>query len=181
MSETVDATAKLYDLLAMTENGSIYTSPVSMASLYHPETLLSALRQTCARNCMLLRHVIVLQLAVQHPMDELHLSVSWMWEKGVPKSSVRTLAIEGLLIQGARFDGRHLSACEPSDPIFCTVPICLLTFVKLPNATESLLQVPLYAGAQRDRLLGHLGVPVTLESRDSFILYGTAFLLQAET
>ena len=99
-------------------NNAFYTSSLQLHFFLHPITFLNALRQQTSRN-------------LKQPMDNLKLVSSW--NNSLVSSQIK-VSIEGILIQGARFDGSNLADAESSDPIFAKVPTFQLAWV--PEVTS---------------------------------------------
>ena len=87
-------------------NNAFYTSPLQLHSFLHPTTFLNALRQQTSRN-------------LKKPMDSLRLVSSW--NNSLASFPIK-VSIDGILIQGSRFDGSNLTDSESSDSIFSKVP-----------------------------------------------------------
>lgn len=94
-------------------SNTFYTAPIQLHSFLHPIIFLNALRQQTSRQ-------------LKKPMDSLKLVSSW--NHSLTSSAIK-VTVDGVLIQGCRFDGQNLTDAESSDPIFAKVPVFQLAWV----------------------------------------------------
>lgn len=140
---------------------TFFTASLSLDIFFHPITFLNALRQQTSRK-------------LKRPMDSLRLMSEW---SSAGLSSPLKVTVEGLLIQGCRFDGANLSEVESDDPIFAKVPTFQLGWVPEESAAVAgRLSVPLYSTPSREGLVANLSVPVKA-SPAPWILAGVSFFV----
>lgn len=108
-------------------------------------------------------------------MDTLKLVSSW--SSGELASPIK-VSVEGILIQGCKFDGSQLIETEPSDPILAQVPQFQLAW--LPEESVNMtgkISLPLYLSASREALVTYLVAPLASSSAVPWILAGVALFI----
>ena len=87
------------------------------------------------------------------------------------------LAVSGLFIQGALFDGRHLHPVAADSPTSTAMPTCYVAWATKtsPLPVEPHLEAPLYVDAGRTNLLADIQLPLQDPSVSAqWILAGVA-------
>ncbi|KAI9102585.1 dynein heavy chain and region D6 of dynein motor-domain-containing protein [Phlyctochytrium arcticum] len=145
--------------------GTLFDSPLRMASLFHPITFLNALRQQTARQ-------------LKKPIDELKLTTTW-GSVSLPSKSL-SVTIGDIFIQGCTFDGARLQEAHPEDPTFMPSPNCNIAWVSesVPHAYDKFIELPLYEETSREKLVCKLIIPCA-DNHSLWILAGAAFFLEA--
>eukprot|EP00898_Chlorokybus_atmophyticus_P001659 jgi/Chlat1/2494/Chrsp175S08714 len=120
---------------------------LAVGQAYHPGRFISALRQHCAR-------------ALKTPMDQLTFLTCWDPARA-PGCSV---AVSGMQIQGALFDGQNISDCNPDTPSFTPVPVVRVAWVRPAarennNSSGDALMCPIYVSTDRSQLLAEAQLP----------------------
>lgn len=157
--------ARIRSLAAMVTSSTneILHQELDLNSFFFPVTFLSALKQQSAR-------------ATGEPMDTLELMSSWKSEKLAQSCAY----VNGLLIQGAQFDGKNLSDVGADALPTSKVPTVQLAW--LPPQARSpyaeTVQVPLYTSVDRSYALCELQLPVnSSDERIKWRLASTALFL----
>ena len=140
---------------------------MNLAHLYHADTFLNALRQQTARE-------------LKESMDNLQLVTTWDTTYNPGHSLAAT--VEGLLVQGAAMDGRRLTALAADAPSAAPVPA--VRFVWCPKSkplpTAAYLPAPLYRGADRQKVLFEVQLPLAPgEPADAWVLAGVALFVSS--
>ena len=157
--------AAVNDMVERTRRGSLLSGAVRLEDFFHPETFLNALRQQMARDAGV-------------AIDNLTLVTSWDGTGG-------GVAVEGMRVQGAVFDGGKLRDTASDAPPFATLPTCGLTWAAPgspgsggPKGGAPPLRVPLYLTEGRERAIAEVQFPVfDAEEASKWILAGTACFL----
>ena len=164
MKQAVNKVIIIQQLREKLAVGVLFKNAFSLSDLYHPITFLNALRQQTSR-------------ILKKPMDTLILMPSW--GENVLNECPLKANINGILIQGAIFDGSRLIEVTASDQVFCNVPEFQIGWV--PNS-EGLLQnrlsLPLYASPSRELVIAKL--PLLCNDPETWILDGTSFFINSE-
>jgi dynein heavy chain 2 len=158
--------AAVNDMVERTRRGSLLSGAVRLEDFFHPETFLNALRQQMARDAGV-------------AIDNLTLVTSW------DGTGPRGVAVEGMRVQGAVFDGGKLRDTASDAPPFVTLPTCELSWAAPgspgsggPKGGAPPLRVPLYLTEGRERAIAEVQFPVfDAEEASKWILAGTACFL----
>jgi len=147
--------------------GSLLDEVLYLDELFNPGTFLNALRQQTAR-------------VTSSSMDTLKL-VS-QWGKGARiRSADISITVAGLSLQGASFDGEHLSECHSSASELSSVEQVTIAYVQRtephPYPEDSCIGVPLYYTMDRETLLVELAMPTKPNDQNRWIMAGCALFL----
>uniref|UniRef100_A0A7S4VZY8 Dynein heavy chain C-terminal domain-containing protein n=1 Tax=Ditylum brightwellii TaxID=49249 RepID=A0A7S4VZY8_9STRA len=148
----------------MVAQGRPLENKVNFTNLFSPGAYLSALRQQTAKseNCS---------------MHDLRPSFSWN-ARYENLSSKLDVIVEGLVLQGGKFDGTSLEETHASAPDFIDFPPMIVSFVRNFEPTkENFLQTPLYSSSARDRLLMEIPLPCSKQEREKLILASIALFV----
>ncbi|XP_064481252.1 cytoplasmic dynein 2 heavy chain 1-like [Ornithodoros turicata] len=145
------------------EAGLLLQDHLDLAELFRPDTFLNALRQHSAR-------------VTHHPMDSLQFVTSW---KGRISKATVSITLDGLQLEGCRFDGRHLTECRHNSPSISSIPSC--TAAWLPKGYEvpysDVINVPLYTSTKREKVITTLSLPCNGD-QDLWLRCGVALFLR---
>jgi len=153
--------------------GRFLRAPVALHHFFSPGTFLSTVRQAAAR-----------QLGA--PTDSLALFNSWEPADFAGRCPV-TVTVTGLVMEGAKFDGRSVELMAASDA--ATALLRPVTFAWLPAHDPSgartasvfgdaAVEVPVYASVMRQRALFNLQLPAQTDAmREQLVLAGAAAFL----
>lgn len=137
---------------------------LNLSDLIHPETFLNALRQRSAR---------LFKVAI----DELKLVSSFESNK-IGKQGVAQ--IEGLFLQGCAFDGKFLQDIQGVANEIINLPVCNVSWIAEtqddPYPANSIVEIPVYHGIDREKLLCTFNMANNGSSADR-IISGVALIL----
>ncbi|RKO94668.1 hypothetical protein BDK51DRAFT_21975 [Blyttiomyces helicus] len=143
--------------------GSLFGSPIRLGDLFNPVTFLNALRQQTSRK-------------IRKPMDSLKLMSTWTSTE--LSTAATRVSIEGILLQGSKFDGTRLIEAGPDDPSYVPVPVCHLAWMPKEFNLSQRIELPLYLTPAREKTVATLQVPCQ-DDGAPWILAGVAFSLSA--
>jgi len=126
-------------------NGTLLPGPADLSELFHPDVFLNALRQETARK-------------TGTPINHLVFTCQW---NGEVKGAVCPVKIEGLLVEGALFDGSRLIECQRDSPTSCAVPSCNVAWVPSATPPSDCVEVPIYYSTEREQIVSCINVPCT--------------------
>ncbi|WKX91874.1 hypothetical protein Q1695_010144 [Nippostrongylus brasiliensis] len=136
------------ELATQPDQHDIRRKPVDFSKLFRPGRLLNALRQVTARTsgCT---------------MDELSLSSAW--DSSLLAGSI-SIQVEGILLQGALFDGQLRDTATSSPPV-SNAPQLTLGWMKIgtpsPYKNSECVAVPMYTDSTRSELIATISMPCT--------------------
>lgn len=161
----VAKTMALQSWVEKVERGSLLTSEVNLADLFHPNTFLNAIRQKTAR-------------LAKTSMDELRLVCSWIGKVGGAKYQVK---VGGLQIEGCVFDGTRLSENQRDSTTVSTVPSFYVAWIPKtspgPYTSGETISLPIYTSCTRETIITCIDVP-QVGSSNAWIQCGAAMILQ---
>jgi len=155
----VSAVDKSWQLVGQ---GGLLSQPINLSHFFQPQVFLNALRQQTARS-----------LGVS--MDSLKLVTSW--DQGALKDGV---AVTGLQLQGAIFDGRRLSEVPADGQTALALPPAKFAWIPKEAAAPyaNALPVPLYRTAERAAVIAEIQLPLgSAAEAPQWVLSGTACFL----
>ena len=130
MKGVIENAASVFAWKDAAKSGELLGNPIQLSKLFNPPTFLNALRQITARKSTCFSPFLKMLIPqVAKPIDSLMLCSTWI--KSEISSSPIKCQVEGLLLQGCRFDGTRLTELTPDDPTFIPVPICNIAW--MPN------------------------------------------------
>ncbi|KAI8844037.1 dynein heavy chain and region D6 of dynein motor-domain-containing protein [Chytriomyces cf. hyalinus JEL632] len=162
LTSAVRNTLNADSLCGKAQNGAIFSSPLSMASLFNPIPFLNALRQQTSRK-------------LKKPMDDFVLFSTW--KKAELAQAALPIAVEGLLLQGCTMDGSRLIEATAEDASFAAVPTVYIAWMPKNFVLPSRMDIPLYVTPSREKIVGTLQVPCNEEEETRWTLAGVAFFL----
>jgi dynein heavy chain 2 len=136
---------------------------VQIGDFLNPVVWLNALRQQASR-------------ALKQPMDTLILAASW---KDDLRECPASVGVQGLMIQGAHYDGSYLSEVGANDHSFSTVPAFKMGWI--PESSFSAANkhgLPIYLNASRSQRIAT--IHVSCSDPTLWILSGAAFVISTE-
>lgn len=150
--------------------GSLLRRPLDLSELFHPGTFLNALRQQTARR-------------MGCSMDGLKLISCWK-RGGLRKFDAKEVCeVQGLLIQGASFDGKALADAEANASELCELDSgCCVSLAFVPKeergvyAEDQCIGVPLYFDTARQRVLDEIALPIN-DDQQRWVMAGVALFL----
>ncbi|CAE7770330.1 DYNC2H1 [Symbiodinium sp. KB8] len=153
------------------ESSRLLASPVNLGHLFRPGTFLEAYRQVSARQL----GTSMDGLALQSAMDAGQLK-----EVGAASS----VAIEGLILQGAVWDGSRLAHADASTAEAVPMRPVYVTWLP-PSAGEvypprTTVTTPVYTGLTRETFVTRLSLPIPADSTMTWIQAGVALLLGSD-
>ncbi|KAL7746090.1 hypothetical protein RI367_008587 [Sorochytrium milnesiophthora] len=159
----------VYSLLGAAQAKSLLSQPVRLSDVIDPGRFLAAFRQAAAR-------------ASACSVDSLSLMTSWQ-ETGVPAGTL-CVKVDGLSIQGARFDGMQLSEVVATDPVIMPAPLCYLWWRsagsgKAAGDPKTQLPIPLFTNPSREQSVATLDLPCPASEQERFTLYGVALFIES--
>ena len=167
-------TGKLKEWKRAVKDGSLLKESVNLCHLFRPGTFFGAFKQQSAR-------------ALRCSMDDLLLESSWDARRGVDGAEL-PIMVEGLLLQGAVFNGDFLTESASNAKEVCSAPTVVLGFVKGgmgkggkgggKKAYENAISVPVYWDLSRERMLTEVSVPCSQGEQGTWVLAGVALMLQ---
>lgn len=141
---------------------TFFNFSLQLSSFFNPITFLNAHRQLSSRK-------------LKRPMDTLQLVSSWDKSEGP-----LAVKVEGLLVQGCRFDGSRLLEAEPNDPIFSSIPVFNLAWLPQESVSKvGKVNIPVYSNSSREKCVTNLLVPC-VGSYAPWVLAGVAFFISVE-
>ena len=149
-------------------SGQLLSTPRLLSELLHPGVFLNALRQETAR-------------ASKCAIDELRLVSAWNSE--LLEKEPTSIRLDGLLMQGAEFNGKELSMPEADAHELVEAPECTIAWVgkKERDPYSASMQAPLYRSTSRESLLVELMLPLgSVEEGAQWTMCGLALFLAAE-
>jgi dynein heavy chain 2 len=162
METIIKKTIAIQECQTQLMNGTFYKTPLNMDSFLNPITFLNAHRQLTSRK-------------LKRPMDTLKLVSSWD-----SQGFVDYITIQGLLIQGAKFDVMQLQEQTPDDPIFSQVPNFRMAWIPMEDVVEKdKVSVPVYSDPGREKRVTNLPVPC-VGSKSVWVLAGVSFFFSIE-
>ena len=164
INEAMRKTLKIEKLKNQPNN--IKSNPLNFNDLFNPISFLNAFRQQIARSS-------------KTSIDNLHLVNSW---NASDIHSPNRLAIDGLILQGCKFDGERISDSVAENPTFTNVPTLYITFAdSSKDSLNNYHKVPIYESTSREKIISYLLVPTLgLEDEQRLILSGSAFFITAD-
>jgi dynein heavy chain 2 len=140
---------------------SLLAEPLNLSNIFQPDTFLNALRQQTAR-------------ASGVSVDSLKLSSSWGEGGGAAGRSALPIRLQGLLLQGSRFDNGKLAGALAETPPLLGLPVASIGWVPNEDAAaggggggggaaggayDGAVSVPVYFTPSRQKLLTEFRVP----------------------
>jgi hypothetical protein len=142
---------------------------VNLNHFFNPLTFLNAHRQYCSRKSNSLVN------AGKMPIDSLQLLP--IWNKNPVTDQI---LVQGIYIQGCRFDGCQLSELSQHDNVVSTIPVFKLAWVTKDDVPKTpSVSLPVYVDQRREKLVTNLLVPIS-GNPDKWILFGVAFFITDE-
>ncbi|TPX45912.1 hypothetical protein SeLEV6574_g03556 [Synchytrium endobioticum] len=136
--------------------------PIKLNVLFNAKGFLMALRQLSSRR----QNV---------PIDTLRLVSLW----NIPtRSDSPGVIIDGLFLQGCRFDGSRLSECHAEDPSLAPAPQAYLCWLPRDMDISQSISVPMYANPTRETVIANLQIPSTPDDT-RWTLAAVAFFVEA--
>ncbi|CAG9464002.1 unnamed protein product [Pedinophyceae sp. YPF-701] len=150
-------------------SGAVTGVSFRLSGLFNPGAFLNALRQETAAK-------------LGCPMDDLVLRGAWTAGAlgSVPRELM--LPVDGIMIEGATFDGGRLAEVGSDAPTLSELPTTTLAWIpkNAPPAYKATVEMPLYHNSTRAAVLCTLDLPVAdKEARRRWLLTGSALLLEA--
>ncbi|GMH82520.1 hypothetical protein TrST_g11065 [Triparma strigata] len=149
-------------------SGDLLKDPIDLSELFRAGTFLEAFRQQSARDQGV-------------AMDSLVLESSWDARKGI-SGAVLPIMIEGLLLQGAVFNGDYLSEPAANAKEVVTAPPVTVAFVERDDGRggrdRGNISVPIYMTLTREKFLTEVKIPCSDGEEGAWILSGCALMLQ---
>jgi len=145
-------------------------APVNLGHLFRPGTFLEALRQVSARHA-------------GSSMDSLQLQSAVDAAALTAVGAKLPVALEGLILQGAVWDGSRLAHADASTPE--AVPMRAVYVAWLPSDAPAAhsggtTTAPVYTGITRETYVTRLALPIPADSAMAWIQAGVALLLGSE-
>jgi dynein heavy chain 2 len=148
---------------------SLLSKDLDLSDLFHPDTFLGALRQETAR-----------QFGVS--MGDLKLANSWARSGGISGSKI-SIRVEGLMMEGALFDGGKLAPSSHDSPSYSLAPTCTLAWVpktERDNYTSAeSIRLPMYYSNEREGIVAQLDLPCTTGDQDKWLQSGTVLFINS--
>ncbi|KAL6730872.1 hypothetical protein Aduo_001798 [Ancylostoma duodenale] len=148
LSTLVYKAKSVQELVSLSEQKNFLETPLNFSKLFRPGRLLNALRQVTAR-------------AKGCTMDTLRLSSAW--DTSQFRDDV-TIQVQGILLQGALFDGQLRSTLVSSPPV-TNAPQLTLGWTQIGSPTiykeQESITVPLYTDASRTEHVATVQMPCT--------------------
>lgn len=112
-------------------------------------------------------------------MDGLVLSSSWDARRGIP-GAILPIMVEGMLLQGAVFNGEYLTEPAPNAKEVMAAPPVTIAFVERgeEEGSRGYIDVPVYMTLTRERFLTEVKIPCGKGEEGAWILSGAALMLQ---
>ncbi|TPX32194.1 hypothetical protein SmJEL517_g04664 [Synchytrium microbalum] len=141
MKEVVSKTLAMYEW-SQASPVEWMKRPVKLSSLVNTRGFLMALRQQSSRKLKL-------------PIDSLQLKSLW----GDARSDSPGVIVEGLVIQGCRFDGLKVSECHAEDPSLAVAPQAYFSWLPEDVMLKESISVPLYSNPSRETYIASIQIP----------------------
>ena len=147
-------------------SGDLLNDPVDLSELFRAGTFLEAFRQQSAREQGV-------------AMDGLVLASSWDARRSVP-GAVLPIMVEGMLLQGAVFNGEYLTEPAPNAKEVVSAPPVTIAYVESgeEESSRGYIDVPVYMTLTRERFLTEVKIPCGRGEEGAWILSGAALMLQ---
>ena len=149
-------------------SGSILSKDLDLSDLLHPGTFLGALRQETARQYRI-------------SMDDLKLVNSWSRGGSISGSKV-TIKVEGLMVEGAIFDGKLVPTSHDS-PTYSLAPTCTMAWVpksgKDHYSKSESIKLPMYYSNEREQIVAQLDMPCSSGDQDRWLQSGTVVFINS--
>jgi len=151
------------------KKGGLLNDCLNLSELFRAGTFLEALRQMSAREQGV-------------AMDSLVLKSSWDARRGISGAKF-PIMIEGMLLQGATFNGDTLSEAAPNAKEVIAAPPVTIAFVESEGEdggreNKGEIAVPVYMTLTREKFLTELRVPCMDGDEGAWVLSGCALVLQ---
>jgi dynein heavy chain 2 len=158
----VNRTVALHTWLDLSQKDTLLKGKLRLNELFRPQTFLNALRQETAQKSGI-------------ALDELILDCQW-GEGHVLPSAQLSIQIEGLNIQGVKFEHGKLVELSADSPSVNVAPVCNLAWVQTQQDFKHLVSCPAYFSGTREKHLCDLLVPCQGD-HSRWILTGFALLI----
>ncbi len=149
---------------------SLLSKDLDLSDLFHPDTFLGALRQETAR-----------QFGVS--MDDLKLANSWARGGGGISGSKIAIRVEGLMVEGALFDGGKLAPTRHDSPTYSVAPTCTLAWIPKGErdhyAASEAIRLPMYYSNERETIVAQLDMPCAANDQDKWLQSGTVLFINS--
>ena len=162
MTSLVTKAVALAGWLDRAQNNSLLSSPIRLSDLLRPKTFLNALRQQSSKTS---------------GISVVNLKLISGWNGAVSGASI-SVALEGLQLQGAKWNSGALQECLTDDPSWFRMPDCYISWVASDVVTdESCISVPLYMTRTRESCLCEISLPCRSSDIPQWTLCGLALVV----
>jgi len=162
MAEVISKANSLLEANDRLAADKFFKTPLRLSLFFHPVTFLNAMRQQTSRK-------------LDRPIDTLRLVSSWTSNYSSPFK----VHVQGVVIQGCKFDGIRLTEAESSDPIFTTIPKFELGWIPEEEVkTEKTVGIPFYINRDRETRIADLLAPAGSINPMVWVLAGAALFLE---
>ena len=156
----------LLKTLSLMEHG--WSDVATLSCMFNPAAFISSLRQQVARS-------------TKCSMQKLRLAASWSENEPIDVSSNISALCDGLMIQGAIFDGQNLQEINACAADLVDLPRMKLTFLPILSSfkvvEEECISLPLYDSMTREKLLAEIPIPCKKELKKKWILSSVALFV----